>query len=276
MSKTLKVLGLVLVLVGFTAVAGADSHQTSPIYIWVSSVTAQPGQGEALVGLLMEDAELYDPLVESGAVLEWGIGMPVVHDGGDSGIRYQWAAFVGWAGADQFMKAFMARMEAMSPDQMKTMADKWNSIVEPGSHSDMINRGIHVGAGGNARPAYIHLTYRSAKPGQGYAAEAFFKKSIAPIYDQLVADGKIINYGLHAPAVQRGQSWTHMGWYTSVGLAARDAVEGAFMAAAAARSEAENKGFMESLMTLAEPEYEQQIIMVVHYKAAGGGQEGEE
>lgn len=266
MSKTLRVLSLVVLCAGFAAIATASSHQDAPIYVWISEVKAKPGQGDALVELLKKDAEVYDPLIESGAAVEWGIAMPVVHSGGDSGVRYQWISFVGWAGADQFMAGFMARMQAASEEQREAMAEEWQATVEPGSHADTINRSIHAGKAEAVPARYIHLSYRTAKPGKGREAVEFYKKNIAPVYDQLAADGAILNYGLHVPEIRQGRPWTHMAWRSSENLAARDAITAAFGAWLSSPENAEL--YTGVMMDLFEPTPVDQILMVVHHKTA--------
>lgn len=268
MSKTLKVTTLALMLVSLAAIGVADSHEEPDILVWINQVKAQPGQGDALVGLLMKDAAVLDPLVESGAALEWGIAMPVVHSGGDTGVRYQWITFAGWDGTDQFMTAFNANMQSMSEEERKAMGEEWESIVLHGSHMDQIDRSVHVGTQNLTRPTYIHLSYWSALPGKGSDAMSFYKDNVAPIYDQLVADAKVQNYGMHVPAVHHGEEWTHMSWFMSSNLAARDDVSGALEAAAAARTEEEETAW-EATTEIFEPGHEDQILMVVHHKGSG-------
>ena len=271
MSKTLKVLALTVLFAGFATIGLASSHEApeAPIYVWINQLTAKPGQGDALVELLKKDAEILDPLVESGAAVEWGIAIPATHSGGDSGIRYQWISYVGWAGADQFMQAFMSRMQAMSEDERKAMAAEWETVVEPGSHADTINRSVHVGAGSPGRMSYIHLSYQTAKRGKGGDAMKFYKENVAPVYDKLVADGAILNYGLHVPEVHQGEDWTHMGWVATEDLAARDAATAAFDAQISSSPE-EGMKWKNAVMDFFESTPYNQILVVVHHKTASG------
>ncbi len=272
MPRTLRTAALAILLVSFGAIAFADSHEDTNVYVWVNFVKAKPGQGDALIGFMMEeDSKNFDPLVESGAALEWGIAMPVVHDGNDPFSHVEWITFVGWEGVDTFMTDFMASRQAMSPEDMQALNERYQATVVAGSHADMINRNVHLGAGAPARPGYIHLGYWKAKPGKESDAMKAFKSFAAPVYDGLVADGKIQNYGLHVPAVHRNSGWTHMGWYASESLAARDVVDAAFEAAGAARSEEEQKQMQSDMMEIFAEWHEDQILMVVHHKAGSAG-----
>ena len=271
MSRTLKVMGLALVLVSFGAIAFAESHEEGPgpVYVWINAMKAKPGQGEALTGLMMtEDAKMFDPLVEKGAALEWGIALPIVHDGHDAVTHYEWVTFAGWEGVDTFMADFMASRQSMSEDDMKAMNEKWEAAVAHGSHADIINRSVYLGPGAMGRPGYIHLGYYTANPGQEEAAYQMYTDVAAPVYDGLVESGAIQNYGLHVPAVRRNSDWTFMSWFASQNLAARDAVSAAFDGV----MDEETHARMSEIFT---PDYTQQILLVVHHKMAGGGGEDE-
>lgn len=246
--------------------------QDAPIYVWINFMKAKGGNTDALAGMVIEDdARLLDPLVDSGAAVDWGVAMPVVHDGGDNGTVIEWISFRGWAGADAFMKAFMAQREAMGAEGNKAMMERWAKVFEAGSHADVINRSIHMGAGKPARPGYFHIGYFQARPGKWQAATDMYKERAAPVFDQLVADGTVINYGLHSPEVHRGEKWTHMTWYASADLATRDKVDAAFDAARAARSKQDNEAFDQRWRETLDPEgHSDQILLVVHYKSAGG------
>lgn len=273
MSKILKVLCLVALFVGVPALVAADSHE-APLYVWVNFVKAKPGQSEALTGQMMQEGmKNYDPLIESGAALDWGIAMPVVHDGNDPVSHVEWISFKGWEGADAFMSSFIESRQTMSPEDIKAIDEQWDALVEPGSHSDMINRSISLGSPNPGRTGYIHLGYFSAKPGQGRGVKAMWDEFAGKTYAQLAADGKILNYGLHVPALHRGEKWTHLSWYSSEGLAARDMVSSAFDAAEASRSEEENEKWRTRMRETFEPEHEDQILMVIHHKVASAGAE---
>lgn len=263
---------LMLAAVAALACAVAPAMaQDAPIYVWINFMKAKNGDTDGLVSLIIEeDTKLLDPLVDSGAAVDWGVAMPVVHDGGDTGTVVEWISFRGWAGADAFMEAFMAQRQAMGPEGNKAMMERWAAVAEAGSHADLVNRSIHMGAGNPGRPGYIHLGYFKARPGKWQAATDMYKEMAAPVHDKLVADGTLLNYGLHSPEVHRGEEWTHMTWYMTTDLAARDKVNVAFDAASDARTQAENEAFARRWAeTLDEEAHSDQILLVVHHKAAG-------
>jgi len=254
------------------ATAPAFAADGNPSYLWVTCIKAKPGQGDAVVAEMMtEDAKMFDPLVESGAAWEWGIAMPVFHDGNDSCSHLEWVVFNGWAGADAFMAKFMELNRARGADANKAMADRWGAITEPGSHADFVTRSVHMGAGKPQRAAYIHLSYHKANPGRFSETEDGYKKYIAPVYDKLVADGTVISYGLETPEVHRREGWDFMTWWKSDSLAKRDVVDAAFDAANAARSEEDRKAMREDArQNLDWSGHSDQVLVVVHHNPGKG------
>ena len=262
----LTLLAIAALLTPATAIAQAPDGP--PIYVWINQLKAQPGQSDALIGMMIQQGtEAYEPLLASGAALNWGVGLNVVHDGGDATSHVEWVSFVGWEAMDQFMAAFMAKRQSMSPEELAAEAELWDSTVVDGSHFDVINRSVHLGGNLEGRPNYIHLGYFEAKPGKEGAVMDLYKNFAAPAFDQVAANGDIIAYGLHAPAVHRSYPWTHMSWYSAETLAARDAVD-----AALGMPDAETQARMEEVFT---DRHEDQIVMVVHFSQAAMPDGGE-
>ncbi|MDH3745923.1 MAG: hypothetical protein OES47_12555 [Acidobacteriota bacterium] len=263
---------LLACLVPLLLVSAAALAEGDPV-TWVSFLKAQPGQGEDLTQMLIRtDTPLYDQLIEEGAVLEWGIGMPIVHRGNDSYSHAQWVTFADWSGVDKFMKGFMAGMMSMSEEDREANAAEWKKNVVAGSHSDAIHRSIHVSPS-KGRPAYLNLGFYKAKPGHDSEAQKLWETFAAPVYAKLAEEGTIQGYGLFEPEIHGDYSWSHCSWYTMPGLAARDAVDNAFDAAMAARSEDESASVQTSFREDFESEaHFDNVVMIVHYNSAGGGE----
>jgi hypothetical protein len=240
-----------------------------PVYLWINFVKAKPGQGEAVTNMMIkEDSKVFDSLVASGAAGDWGVAMPVVHDGHDTYSHVEWVSFIGWAGADAFMKTFQEQRSKVGKADLDAMNAEWDAAVEPGSHADLITRNVYVGKGTGERPTYIHLGYHKANPAKFSELGKLFKEVGTPVFDKLIAEGKIIDYGLEAVDIHRGQDWDYMTWYSSKDLAARDAVDAAFDAAWAARSEEESEALRQRFMDDRDwSGHSDQILLVVHYKS---------
>jgi len=242
------------------------------VYLWVSFVKAKPGQGDALVGeMIKEDSKVFDVLVDSGQATDWGIAMPMIHDGGDPYSHVEWVSFVGWAGADAFMKKFMEVRQSMGAEGNKAMADRWATLVEPGSHADLVAEHLHVGKGrvmpGSVK--YIDLSYWRANPGRFGDMRRNYMENMAPVLDKLVADGTIINYGLSTPEYHRGQGWDFMSWTLLDSLGAMDKAGAGFDAANAARTDEQREALRKRNQENSDwSGHSDQILMVVHHKVA--------
>lgn len=263
---------VVMTLVAALVLPAASFAQDGPV-IWVSFLKAKPGQSEALGQMLVKsDGPLLDRLVEEGAALEWGVGMPILHNGNDPYSHAEWVTFADWSGVDKFMAGFMASMMAMSPEAQAASQAEWEQNVVAGSHSDSILRGVR-GKPDSAAPAYLRLGYYKVQSGQEENAVALWDKVAAPLYEGL-SDQGVLSYGLFTPEVAGDYSWTHGSWYGMSELSARDAIRTAQEAAAAARSEDENVALMKSFADIFEPETHYEVIlMVTHFKAAGSAPE---
>lgn len=263
MKKTMVLVGLAaLLLVPGSVLA----QEEPPTYIWINYVKAKPGQGDAFAALVIEeDSKNFDPLVDSGAAITWGLAMPVVHDQNSDYTHVEWISFRGWAGADEFMNSFMKMRQSMTEEERAALMEKAEATVVEGSHADAIYRAIHVGPGSDG-PRYINVGYYQAKPGKSEEAKKFYDDVAVPVYDKLLADGVITDYGLAVPDVHRGETHSHMGWFGSSDLATRDKVSAAFEAAGAARSEEENEEIGKRWMETFESDgHTDEILMVIHF-----------
>jgi hypothetical protein len=257
--------------------AMADSHEMAAKPItWLSYVKAQTGKGSALGQHMAEGgAKIYDGLMADGHVITWGVGQPINHRAGDDWTHLEWVTFRDWAAVDTFIQGFMAMQMAKSPEQLMEEQEEWYSLVEPGSHYDAILRHQVLHPSDMGRPAYFRLGYHTVKPGQGSAMQELFEENAVPVLSELQAAGTIGGFGLATSEVHGGTRGSHLFWYALPGLAAIDAVDAAFDAAAAGRSEEENKALMGKWMEALEWDaHHDRIIVVTHYGGGGGG-EGE-
>jgi hypothetical protein len=241
------------------------------VYIWISFIKAKPGQGDALVKeMIKEDGKTLDALVDGGQALDWGVAMPIFHDGKDPYSHVEWVSFNGWAGADAFMNKFAEVRKAMGEAGNKAAAERWAAMVEPGSHADLVLRVLHNGQGTSTEPErYIDLSYTKAQPGKFGDLRRAYIDYVPPVNDKLVADGTILAYGLATPAVHRGEDWTFMSWTSLSNLTALDKIEAAFDAAEAARSEEENKTMQQRFQDSSDwSGHRDQTLMVLHRKVS--------
>ena len=267
MKKLLVAASAALMLIAAPVLAA----EAPTVYIWISFVKAKAGQGDALTSeMIKEDGKVFDALIDSGAALDWGVAMPMFHDGNDPYSHVEWVSLVGWAGADAFINKFMEVRKAMGDAGNKAAGERWAAMVEPGSHADLVLRVLHNVEGPSKEPErYIDLSYWKANPGKAGDLRRAYGEYTAPVYDKLAADGTINGYGLATPAIHRGEDWTFMSWASVSSLTAFDKIDVAFDAAEAARSEEENKAVQKRFQDDSDwSGHRDQTLMVLHRKAA--------
>lgn len=267
--KPLSILVILVLILPTLAVA-----QDGPV-VWLSMVQAREGQSEALTRIIIEhNSALYGALMEQGAVQLWGVAQPIVHRPGMDYSHVEFAVFTNWAGADVFMGTFMASLQAMSEEERQARQEEWQSAVVPGTHYDVINRGVHLGGTPEGRPGYLYLAYLKARPGADVMA--YYEEVSVPLFEELSAAGQIGHFGLEVQEIHSDPSWSHVVWYEMPNLAAEDAVHAAMDAAEAARTDEENAALQARVAaTIDLDAHWDQIMLVTHWDDGSGASEGD-
>ncbi|MFQ5662523.1 MAG: hypothetical protein ACE5HL_01655 [Terriglobia bacterium] len=241
-------LGVVLSLL-FAPALALGQQETQPI-TWIGFFKAQPGKGEDFVGLIMEyDKPVLDKLLADGTIMAWGIDAPWTH-GDDTWTHSLWATMANWGQLGRLEKAFEEAQKARSKEENEKLEQKFRATIVAGSHRDLILRELVFalkpsGAEGNPAKPYTRVALYKVKPGKGEQALKLYKKVAQPVYEQLLAEGTIIGYGLNVQAVHSNPEVTHAGWIVANDLSALDRIREAFQEADKKRSK-EEQAWLES------------------------------
>jgi hypothetical protein len=240
--------------------------------IWLSFGKAKRGQSDAYTQAIVKyNSPLYSKLMAEGSVLEWGVAQPINHFPNMTYTHVEFVVFANWEGVNSFVTHFMAGMMAMSEEEKGASMAAFDAAVEPGSHYDVVERGLFMGGTSQGRPGYLNIAFYNAKPGGDFMG--LFEEYGKPVLDKLSTDGKIGTYGVEAMELHGGDpGWTHLVWYESQGLGARDDFSAAWDAAAAARSAEETTAMGEKFDATVGPGHFDQVLAVVHYAVPGGGE----
>lgn len=202
------------------------------------------------------------------------MAQPINHTPSDGFTHVEWVTFRDWAGIEAFIQAFFAAQAAKTPEQMASEEAAWQAATVHGSHWDSIFRHVdfHTAGAEGPRPQYLSLSYYRARPGEESKVADLYGRAVAPVFQELMAEGVVGGYGLAVEELHSDPSWTHMGWSSMSSLASQDTIDAAFAAADAARSEDETKEIESSTRELFEPgSHWDRILVNVHL---GGGGEG--
>ncbi len=106
----------------------------------------------------------------------------------------------------------------------------------------------------------IWVSFVKAQRGKSTALTQNIAQTDGPIFDQLMADGKLLGWGVGQPINHwPGDDWTHAQWATFPGWEQVNEFIGAFMATQATKSEEEKKAQQE--------EWESLVVAGSHYDA---------
>ncbi|MCI0403857.1 MAG: hypothetical protein L0212_10085 [Acidobacteria bacterium] len=263
--RTRIVLALALALV---FAAGAAAQQIEPI-IYVADFHVQPGkEGDFLDVVNKYHAPAFDKLVADGAVLAWGVDVPILHEPG-AATHSAWWAMPNVGALDAVFAAIEELGKKMDADGARA---RFMGAIDLSKHRDFLFREIVTGSG--APPAkdskpYLWLTVGRIQPGKSDEFRKLWVEYFKPTYDKLVADGVINSYALGIEEVKTTDDFTHYVAVTLPNLAARDKAKAAFDAAMAARTPADRSIMTNSLNAVVDlPSLRNLVLRSIIFRAA--------
>jgi hypothetical protein len=122
------------------SIAGGGKSASGEGYLAVASYLLKPGKGQEWKQLWEKNTKpLYDDLIAKGTLLGYSIDVEDVHT--DSPMWRHVATLSPSAEADdQFVAAFDAASEKLTPEERKTRGLMMEGVLEPGAHRDMYAR----------------------------------------------------------------------------------------------------------------------------------------
>lgn len=249
--------------------AGAAAQEALPV-IYIADFHVQPGkEGDFLDVVTKYHSPMFDKLIADGAVLAWGVDVPLLHSPGGASHTLWWAC-PNMAGMDKVNAAIGELTSKMAEDGSRA---RFMGTIDLSKHVDYLLRDLVVGDGPN-RPAadakpYLWLTLVRVQPGKSDEFRKVWEEYFKPVYDKLAADGAIHSYALGTQEAVRTDFFTHYVAVSLPNLAARDKVSAAFEADRAARTAADRSIIMHSILGVIEPKATRHEIMrSVIFKAA--------
>ena len=231
-----RILAGVALGVALAVAAPAFAQPVAPI-TWVSYTLGKPGKTQDWVKLTLKyDTPMYDKLMAAGVVRSWGIATPINHRPGFGWNLLTWVTVDNWAGVEKWAGAAFQSMQARSAEESKAIEASYEAVEEAGRHhfDEVVRDAVLVPGKPGSHIGYFLVGHFTARPGQDAAALQFYKETIVPMADKLVADGAVIGYGLHVQELhgqyQPDQKWTHRGWYALADLTGVDRVRAAITA----------------------------------------------
>lgn len=265
--RTRIVLALALALV---FAAGAAAAQEALPVIYIADFHVQPGkEGDFLDVVNKYHSPAFDKLIADGAVVAWGVDVPVLHSPGGATHTIWWAC-PNMAGMDKVNAAIAELSSKMEAEGARA---RFMGTIDLSKHVDYLLRDVVGGSGPNqpaadAKP-YLWLTLVRVQPGKGDEFRKLWEQYYKPIYDKLAADGTIYGYALGVQEAVRTDFFTHYVAISIPNLAARDKIRAAIDADRAARTAADRSIITHSFLGVLVPEATRhEILRSVIFKAA--------
>lgn len=273
--RTRLVLLLTLALLGTTA---ATAQQIQPLVL-VADFQVKPGKDEQFMNLVKQYyAPVFDKLMAEGAVLAWGVEVPVLHQPG-AATHSAWWSMPEMGGLDKVFAAFEELQKKMKAEDEKAAAEarrrgrpspkttmeQFFETVDLSTHKDLLLRELVFGGGSAPPPAdarpYSWITVVRAQPGKGEEYRRLWEEYNQPVYDGLLAEGAIFGYALGIEEARSTDAFTH---YTAVrlpNLAAREKVRAAFNADRQRRTAAERSIITSSFQSVLDTSASRTLVL---------------
>lgn len=223
---------VVTVAVMFVVPLVANAQMT-----WLAFSKLAPGKsGAEGMGLVLQEKDVMDGLLEDGVIRGWGIAVPANHRPGDTANFLEWVSIEDWAKVDQWVGRVMANQQAMEPDEAAEMMRQFQETFEPGSHYDEVVRNAvmsEIDPDSFEKIGVFYVSTYTAKEGHGDAFLELAKNEAVPVAEKLVADGAAIGYGMHVPEIHGVGGWTHRFWWALPNLEGIGTLKAAYAEAAA-------------------------------------------
>ncbi len=247
-------LALVALLVSAGSAAAQQAKQ-EPLTFWYD-YTVRPGRDADFMNLVKAVGQpVRDKLMADGVILAWGLEVPVLRVPGYA-THVIWYVVADMAGVEKVQDAMTAQLAKIAADESAqktpkelTTAERTLEIIDVSKTRDWLTRDIIVNYGATTIPPstlpYTAYSAIKARPGKSGGYVTAWEKYNKPVYDKLVADGVVLEYGLAVEAVKTTDDFTHFLWVVTKDLASRDKVRAALLASQASLPEADRDAMTE-------------------------------
>jgi hypothetical protein len=224
--KRLSLFVVVLLLASAAAAQMAPSSEP-PVFTYVAEWNIPRAQWAEYKTFAQSAQPILDRLVASGTITGYGTYEAFVHeiDGPTHGT---------WWTASSISNLDKARVELLklTPTQGQLQA----------KHRDYLLRSlIHKGSSVKPGSGFLVVSYNLVLPGKANDWRQLWEKYQKPIFDELVANGTITQYGLDVEQVHTSDPNGRYVWYTTSGPDGVDKVGAALNAANEKRTEQERQ-----------------------------------
>ena len=269
---------LVVILAALFATAVAAQQPVQPV-TYVAEFHVKPEKAEQFLELVKKyDQPIFEKLLAEGAVLAWGVDIPMLHQPGGATHSFWWTS-ADLAAFDKVFAALEAQEKKILEEDKKaaeaarkagkkapkTFLESFLETIDLSKHKDYLLRDAVTGSG-SAQPAsgsmpYTLISLVTVLPGKGDEYRRLWEEYNKPVYDKLAAEGALYGYALGTEEAKSTDLFTHYVVVSMPNLAAREKVRAAFRADRAARTPAERSMISGSFQAVVDESAGRTIIL---------------
>ncbi len=191
--------------------------QEAPVYTYVAHWNVPRAQWAGFTAFGEESVRpVLERLLANGTIVNWGISTTVVHE--ENGITHE----VWWAASS------IAGIERAREELVKVSP---SAVVPDAKHHDHLFQSlIHRGSTTDTTTGYLYISVWKVRPGRGQTWRAIWEQYYKPMYDELLANGTILAYGVSFQYVHTVDPRYRYEWYIAPSADAEDKANAAFTA----------------------------------------------
>lgn len=195
----------------------APVKEKQPMYSYVANWTIPRAQWGAMDKLAAEDAKTFDKAIAEGTIVGYGYDTDLVHEA-DGGTQDNWWSATSLAGLFNMLDQ-LGKVGSPASPVLTTATKHWDEVYvsryynwKPGSWKD----------------AYTYVaSYELKRDAPPDALDTLSKNLIAPVMEQLLADGTIYEYEIDTPAIHTSAPGTFLIIYLTPNAEGLDKVDAA-------------------------------------------------
>jgi hypothetical protein len=204
-----------------------------------------------------------DRLVDQGVLIEYGIDSSGLHSP-DGYTHSTWLVATSLGNIERAMDSYY---ESLGADASRLEAELGGMVLK---HMDFTVKSDHYGSRATKlSKGYFNSSSIRVKLGKGSDYVKLWESSVMPVFDQLLADGTIVAYGLDTPVHHTSEQslGATTSWYVLENMDADAKVDAAFDAAREKLTETERKARTELYWSLVvEDSHRDDFTRLIHYR----------
>lgn len=233
---------LIVCLLSLAPLTLAAQLMEEPVYSFVAEWKIPRQQwGDFTYAFERVQRPILEKGLADGNLISWGVYSNIVHT--EAGITHGvW-----------FSSATLAGLEKVRTELVKQPPNQ--GMLAATKHRDYLLQSlIHRGKATGPTGGYLSVAALLMKPGKGPDWRKVWEKNYQPVYDELLANGTILAYGLDRESVHTEDPGWRYAFTVSPSAEAEDKIAGAFRAAFEKRTEEERKALTQAFLDFTVPE----------------------